>query len=419
MKFILKTLTPIWTGGMDSTSSQLRETGIIGSLRWWYEAVVRGLGGYACDPSLHDGCSFDSDAYKKLKTEEVDSEILRKVGLCDACQAYGATGWRRKFKIELSGGSLAFEEENPVLIPSGRIRVNKQGRDRAGGWYIGNGLVGDITLQVHPLKQDWEASSLLVPMLIAEKWGGLGAKTQLGFGVFTISSEGSKALQPNVNGLIQLLPMGSKKDYGLPNLRHFFFAKLQFEAREDWWKKTALLDKALAKRVQDESRQKNLNDISQELGQLASRCIIPIAPTFKNWLRFGKRITTRQGKSLEVSVIGGIKDKLTSDELFGFSDKEDHRKAGLINMSSAYLKDDNRWEIRVWGWVPPSQRYDRDEVLEDLNDLLKVPANWQPLLGSLVSNTQLVVWREFDSARDTVRRIIQATEYLKSLLSRD
>ena len=43
----LKTLTPLWTGGVDKTCDRLHETGLIGSLRWWYEALVRGLGGYA------------------------------------------------------------------------------------------------------------------------------------------------------------------------------------------------------------------------------------------------------------------------------------------------------------------------------------------------------------------------------------
>ncbi|WP_348531079.1 type III-B CRISPR module RAMP protein Cmr1, partial [Methanothrix sp.] len=32
----LKTLTPLWTGGVDQTCDRLHETGLIGSLRWWY-----------------------------------------------------------------------------------------------------------------------------------------------------------------------------------------------------------------------------------------------------------------------------------------------------------------------------------------------------------------------------------------------
>jgi CRISPR type III-B/RAMP module RAMP protein Cmr1 len=42
MKIRLKTLTPLWTGGVEAGKvDRVHETGIIGSLRWWYEAIVR------------------------------------------------------------------------------------------------------------------------------------------------------------------------------------------------------------------------------------------------------------------------------------------------------------------------------------------------------------------------------------------
>jgi CRISPR-associated protein Cmr1 len=44
----IKPLTPLWTGDAERKPGTLRETGIIGSLRWWYEALIRGLGGTAC-----------------------------------------------------------------------------------------------------------------------------------------------------------------------------------------------------------------------------------------------------------------------------------------------------------------------------------------------------------------------------------
>ena len=39
MEIKLKTLTPLWTGDLNSECSTINETGIIGSLRWWYEAL--------------------------------------------------------------------------------------------------------------------------------------------------------------------------------------------------------------------------------------------------------------------------------------------------------------------------------------------------------------------------------------------
>ena len=67
----LRTLTPIWTGGIGGEADRLHAPGIIGSLRWWYEAIVRGLGGQACYPAEHS-CLYDKDLLNK--------------GLCDACR---------------------------------------------------------------------------------------------------------------------------------------------------------------------------------------------------------------------------------------------------------------------------------------------------------------------------------------------
>lgn len=81
MKIILKTLTPLWTGGVDGTCDRVHETGIIGSLRWWYEAIVRGLGGEACDPTHNSRCPDKQGKH------------------CVACELFGCTSWQRKFRL--------------------------------------------------------------------------------------------------------------------------------------------------------------------------------------------------------------------------------------------------------------------------------------------------------------------------------
>ncbi|MCU0527871.1 MAG: type III-B CRISPR module RAMP protein Cmr1, partial [Elainella sp. Prado103] len=46
MEINVKTLTPLWTGGADAGKcDRIHETGILGSLRWWMEVLVRGMGG--------------------------------------------------------------------------------------------------------------------------------------------------------------------------------------------------------------------------------------------------------------------------------------------------------------------------------------------------------------------------------------
>lgn len=76
----IRPLTPIWTGDANRKNTVLRETGIIGSLRWWYEALIRGLGGDACDPT-NSNCDGKNH--------------------CVACELFGCTGWARKFRLEV------------------------------------------------------------------------------------------------------------------------------------------------------------------------------------------------------------------------------------------------------------------------------------------------------------------------------
>jgi len=84
MEFRIETLSPIWTGGIDgNTSRHFRNSGLTGSLRWWYEITLRALGGYACSP-VNYACPGDDKAR------------------CAACNMFGCTGWGRKFKLRVT-----------------------------------------------------------------------------------------------------------------------------------------------------------------------------------------------------------------------------------------------------------------------------------------------------------------------------
>jgi len=100
----LRTLAPIWTGDVDRTSEQAKETSLMGSVRWWTEALVRGLGGYACDPTGDDRCSFDEVAYHRTGEAE---DGLRDV--CPTCRLFGCTGWSSKLRLLLTDGEGGYE----------------------------------------------------------------------------------------------------------------------------------------------------------------------------------------------------------------------------------------------------------------------------------------------------------------------
>lgn len=113
-KVKVKSLTPIWTGDENGKCITLRETGIIGSLRWWYEALIRGLGGYACDPTSDDKnfkkCELKHDKFNKtLKSGKSIQEELNEQ-ICPVCQLFGCTGWSRRFRLEINGIS-----ENDII----------------------------------------------------------------------------------------------------------------------------------------------------------------------------------------------------------------------------------------------------------------------------------------------------------------
>ncbi len=78
----LRALTPIWTGDLQGRPTRLIPTGIVGSLRWWYEVLVRGLGGKACDPTVDGARCPDQNGRH-----------------CVVCELFGCTGWARKFRL--------------------------------------------------------------------------------------------------------------------------------------------------------------------------------------------------------------------------------------------------------------------------------------------------------------------------------
>jgi CRISPR-associated protein Cmr1 len=182
----LKTLTPLWTGGVDQSCDRLHETGLIGSLRWWYEALVRGLGGYACDPTSDSGCSFDSKAYEKAKKAAAPSTIAVREGtraLCAVCYLFGCTGWARLFRLRTAEAPMT------NLHFCTTLAMNKSWLERvfAGNAEgIGSARVpyGDVKVEFSTRGQDedYTRGQFALVLRLAAEYGGLGARLQHGFG---------------------------------------------------------------------------------------------------------------------------------------------------------------------------------------------------------------------------------------------
>ncbi len=176
MEIRLQTLTPLWTGGVDQSCDRLHETGLIGSLRWWYEALVRGLGGFACDPTAEGRCEYNSK--NPLPPEQQ---------LCAVCYLFGCTGWARLFRLQIV-------EVQVTKIPLHfytTLPANKRWLGSIFGGEKRNNRIDGMTVPFGKLRLDlvtrgqddeYALGQFVWALEFAARNGGLGAKLQHGFG---------------------------------------------------------------------------------------------------------------------------------------------------------------------------------------------------------------------------------------------
>ncbi len=191
----LKALTDLWTGDADGKAQRTIPTGLLGSIRWWFEVLIRGLGGAACDPSD--------------KTNRCPDQRGKR---CVVCELFGCTGWGRKFRFEVRDVSGA--------VKSGQITK-------------GTEFVLRFT-PLHPIAaEEWALLDLTI-RLIAD-YGALGGKT-----VLKPSDEANRSGLPH------------HRDYGLVKVEHRLSveprsqAELEGYVRDGRWRKPPQRDFAWA-----------------------------------------------------------------------------------------------------------------------------------------------------------------------------
>ncbi len=344
MSIEIETLTPICTGGVKGDCDILHETGIIGSMRWWYEVIVRWLGGDACDPTEH-GCIFDKGEYDHAKNEgENEHESLHNAKLCDVCQVFGATGWRRRFDLRII-------HDNTEPAWKGEM-LNVRPPDRSHGWFLSAGKVGSFTLKIHG---DSNVIARLASLLLfLEEWGAIGAKPQLGYGFFKINNR--EEIREYAMDLSKII-CTQMDSSGLPDLRQFTFFRYRFKpSRDDWWTRVKGLQRLLG----------NPNTASK-LSKLAQMGIIPVSPVLKNQWRYVEWSESLSAKRW----------------IFGTSDQGKRRSK--ISISWAYREKD-MWVVRGWAWLPEEERIKSGTIqhrqeIDMLEDILKNELVWKKALN--------------------------------------
>ena len=359
MAIKLKTLTPLWTGGEDGKVDRIHETGILGSLRWWYEVIVRGLDGHACDPSQGE-CRFDDDKYAKSRATN-ERKRLQDAGLCDVCQVFGATGWRRRFRLEVVAHSLS---DAPIQRTIKADRTYKDNKGKTHTPYFRDPTQAspapntpkqrEFTIKIHSLSPDFPSKAIAALVQFLADWAAIGAKTQMGFGV--IGLEGGRVDTRPLFEWLEKCPKavaGSSVPGDLPSLKNIFLARI----------------------------------VPKDGGKFSEQ------DTFNLKYDLRQLFRGQKNKDLRHFIMGTIKEG---------------RIAAKVKPSRPYDHGDKK-AIRVWGWIPEKadayrNGWDREKVVEKIHERLK-------------NTYQLDVWRELNSARDTENPNNNcAKSFLRSLL---
>ena len=368
----IKTLTPLWTGGADRNSNQPRETGILGSMRWWYEGIVRGMGGYVCNATA-------DDASQRCLFEQKEEQSLEAAiaGLCPACRLFGCTGWRRRFRLSVDGlepQDLFFVASGGMYQAAGNWLWRMFGGNELGGDKEGRGAATTFTfgvkalwgehaaVRVTPLGGDAEGTLARVAFLLdtAIRWGALGAKPQHGFGQIQIVDRLDPRLIREGRTLIaadaQSRPGTSRPDFF--NLGSFF-SHLYRLAQPEPYRGTG--------------RKIGAPPPGFDYRQHFIPCAFDI--------RYKSRSKDfRTGKGSDFGMRPWFRDKwgnTVAHRLFGRSDarRDDERSAGRIHVSHLYrLEPGGPWHLKVWGHVPA-----------DLQDARRNPISVSDVAGEVTA----------------------------------
>lgn len=342
MELQITMMTPLWTGGSETgTMDHVHETGLMGSLRWWYEAIERGRKNHrGCDPTTHT-CKYDRDKPNN--------------GLCSACDLFGATGWKRRFRLDV------IQEQLDPAWNSDMLRILPRGRHN--GWRLPPGMTGRLTLQI--LGRDESAKKIAGLLLFLENRGGLGAKQSLGYGGFEI--ENRSEIQKVIPKRTQIPPRKSSDEY--PNLQDITFFKVRFQPRhQKWWERAD----GIQQLRQDPKQWKILAHLSEQ-------GMVPVSPVVKNYWRFRQKWPSPKAAQWLFGTVGRY-ERLRSKVNPGWAVRQ---------------KDNNTWLISGWIWLPFNRdiQYHYAKIRSQALALLSNRTHWLDALAlkGNVGNMQITL----------------------------
>lgn len=347
----LRTLTPIWTGGATPGKvDRLRETGIIGSMRWWFEVLVRGVGGFVSDPVGGDKTGLDLKLYNSLSPEEKQDRLkLSEAGLCDVSYIFGATNWKRRFRLEIVDDGTIHDRDVSSRITLTERRYQKTQRNGKSkfidpSWYFpvpdqDKPCSGEFGLKIVPLDSRFDPNIIAGFIQFIADWAALGSRPQMGFGVVEVLN-GRQNSKPLLDYLKAL--QGENPSRGYPSLNDFFFLRLQKRDRTDFINKnvTFLMKCDLRRLFSDKDLRHNMMGSIHEDPKLATKIKIS-RPYFYNgvqtlriwgWIPSYLKITERSDIWNKISSLidHPALDVVDMHTLFDLSGTQNHDTMSLL-----------------------------------------------------------------------------------------
>lgn len=358
MDIVIQALTPIWTGGVGGKADRLHESGIIGSLRWWYEAVVRGVGGYACANSC------------ELHTHQ---KAEHQANLCPVCYLFGCGGWKRRFRLVVSA-----EENVPFQLATLNTKDQGKNDEKGNRWWLnkifsesaGENLpLGKVRLSFTHIRDDNVRGQIEALISVIAHIGAIGAKTQYGFGQFDFEDKENKlSLDESIRRIREfakgnrfLHPQNQKDLY---SLEKFWFYELLLTPQNP------LVNKFL-----------NENDLD---GNPLPKGYLPFSFDIRYKLPKSSNKGLRQAYYNNTIKQGSTesKAKQQTQKIFGTSISENDRRGSRVFVSHLFKKNSadeknyllDVWVLRAWGFTDEEVGRDVGTELKEIFSLPNLPS---------------------------------------------
>ena len=285
----LEALTDLWTGDLNGKEKRLITTGLLGSIRWWFEVLVRGLGGSACDPT---------------------GTKCKDRNHCVVCELFGCTGWARKFRFEVLDENSGTKTKQIKQKETFSLRFTPLRPIRGEEWAL-----LDATLR-----------------LIAE-YGAIGGKT-----VFKPTDESSRAskLHHKDYGLVQMVSSQQFTETRRDDLKKYLskwlklsHCKFAWASLQHFW---CVDEKYLARQNGNSSSFNRVIERPEPRQQCARN---------DSWIA-GRRYDRRNNVEAESKKVFSFKNPART---FGFV------KPGLIDFNAMKLRLTKAWGQNGWDFL--------------------------------------------------------------------